>query len=60
MQDPPMQDPRVSILLPAHNAERTLAACLRSILRQSEPRWECVVVERGTAVFRRWSSGSVG
>lgn len=40
--------PRVSILLPAYNAERTLPVTLRSILRQSEPRWECVVVDDGS------------
>src|SRR5512135_3659591 len=41
--------PRVSILLPAYNAERTLPSALRSILRQSEPRWECVIVDDGSS-----------
>jgi cellulose synthase/poly-beta-1,6-N-acetylglucosamine synthase-like glycosyltransferase len=40
--------PRVSVLLPVWNAERTLAACLRSLARQSEPRFECVVVDDGS------------
>lgn len=41
--------PRVSILLPVYNAERTLPATLRSLLRQSEPQWECIVVDDGSA-----------
>jgi glycosyltransferase involved in cell wall biosynthesis len=39
---------RVSILLPAYCAEATLAAALRSIQRQTETRWECVVVDDGS------------
>ena len=42
--DPPL----ISILLPAFDAEPTLTACLRSIERQTEPRWECVVVDDGS------------
>jgi len=38
----------ISVLLPARDAEGTLDACLRSVLRQSEPRWECVVVDDGS------------
>jgi len=41
-------DPSISILLPARDAEATLGACLRSVLRQSEARWECVVVDDGS------------
>src|SRR5438309_5697620 len=40
--------PAVSILLPAFNAAATLPACLRSIARQTEPRWECVLVDDGS------------
>jgi len=40
--------PLVSILLPAFDAAATLPACLRSIARQSEPRWECVIVDDGS------------
>ena len=40
--------PRVSILLPVYDAEATLAACLRSIARQTEPRFECVLVDDGS------------
>jgi glycosyltransferase involved in cell wall biosynthesis len=38
----------VSILLPAWNAEATLPACLASIVRQTERRWECVIVDDGS------------
>jgi glycosyltransferase involved in cell wall biosynthesis len=38
----------VSILLPARNAADTLAACLRSIVRQTLPAWECIVVDDGS------------
>jgi glycosyltransferase involved in cell wall biosynthesis len=40
--------PRVSILLPAFDAATTLPACLRSMLRQTETDWECVVVDDGS------------
>ena len=40
---------RVSILLPAYCAEATLAAALRSIQRQTETCWECVVVDDGSS-----------
>src|SRR5262245_43669437 len=35
--------PLISVLLPAYDAAGTLAAALRSIARQSETRWECVL-----------------
>jgi glycosyltransferase involved in cell wall biosynthesis len=40
--------PLVSVLLPARDAEATLAAALRSVARQSEERFECVVVDDGS------------
>ncbi len=40
--------PVVSVLLPVFQAEATLVACLRSIVRQSEPGWECIVVDDGS------------
>jgi glycosyltransferase involved in cell wall biosynthesis len=40
--------PRVSILLPARNAGLTLAACLASVARQTEPSWECIIVDDGS------------
>jgi glycosyltransferase involved in cell wall biosynthesis len=41
--------PAVSILLPAFNAARTLEACLRSIVRQTDPAFECVLVDDGSS-----------
>ena len=40
--------PEISILLPTYQAEATLDICLRSVARQSEPRWECIVVDDGS------------
>jgi len=40
--------PVVSVLLPAHDAAATLPACLRSVRRQTETRWECVLVDDGS------------
>ncbi|HEX9814887.1 MAG TPA: glycosyltransferase family A protein [Myxococcota bacterium] len=53
--------PRTSILLPVFNAAETLPSCLRSIQRQTDPDWECVVVDdgssdRGTDVTRAFSA----
>lgn len=42
------EQPIVSILLPAFNAAATLPACLRSVQRQTEPRWQCIVVDDGS------------
>jgi len=41
--------PLVSILMPAFDTAGTLGPCLRSILRQSEENWECVIVDDGSA-----------
>lgn len=43
-----MASPRVSILLPARDAEATVDACLRSIARQSAKEFECLVVDDGS------------
>src|SRR5262249_35640189 len=40
--------PSVSVLLPAFNAAATLAACLRSVVRQTERDWECVLIDDGS------------
>lgn len=40
--------PRVSILLPVWNAGKDLEVCLRSLERQSEARWECILVDDGS------------
>lgn len=42
-------NPRISILLPVWNAEETLSACLRSLCRQTETDWECIVVDDGSS-----------
>jgi len=44
-----MSHPRISVLLPAFDAETTLGLCLESLLRQREPRWECVLVDDGSS-----------
>jgi glycosyltransferase involved in cell wall biosynthesis len=43
-----LNNPLVSILLPARDAAATLPACLASIRRQNESRFECVVVDDGS------------
>src|SRR5207237_9542136 len=53
--------PAVSILLPAFQAAATLDACLRSIVQQTEPRWECVLVDDGSTdrpadIAREWAA----
>jgi glycosyltransferase involved in cell wall biosynthesis len=40
--------PRVSVLLPVHDGAETLTTCLRSLQRQKETRWECVLVDDGS------------
>lgn len=39
---------KVSIIVPVHNAEKTLDECLRSILNQSYENIECILVENGS------------
>jgi glycosyltransferase involved in cell wall biosynthesis len=41
--------PVVSVLLPAYNAAGTLGAALRSVERQTERDWECLVVDDGSS-----------
>jgi glycosyltransferase involved in cell wall biosynthesis len=40
--------PQVSVLLPVYDGADTLAGCLRSLQRQRETRWECVLVDDGS------------
>jgi glycosyltransferase involved in cell wall biosynthesis len=40
--------PLISVLLPAFEAGATLRAALSSVARQTERRWECVVVDDGS------------
>jgi glycosyltransferase involved in cell wall biosynthesis len=46
--------PRVSVLMPVWNAGETLTTALRSLERQRETDWECVLIDDGS------SDGSVG
>ena len=41
--------PRTSILLPIFDAVETLPSCLRSIQRQTDPDWECIIVDDGSS-----------
>jgi glycosyltransferase involved in cell wall biosynthesis len=44
------RDPDLSLVIPARNAEATLARCLDSIVRQASPlTYECLVVDDGSA-----------
>ncbi|ETX08645.1 MAG: hypothetical protein ETSY2_04150 [Candidatus Entotheonella gemina] len=43
-----MSSPKISILLPMRDAAATLTACLRSIQRQSEPDWQCIIIDDGS------------
>ncbi len=44
----PSDEPLISVLLPALDAEATLPACLASVARQTERRWECVIADDGS------------
>lgn len=44
----PTHEPRISVLLPAWNAATTLPACLASLVRQTETRWECILADDGS------------
>ena len=43
-----MSDYRVSIIIPAYNAEKTLAQTCASVARQRYPLWECLIVDDGS------------
>ncbi|MEB3047716.1 trifunctional glycosyltransferase/class I SAM-dependent methyltransferase/polysaccharide deacetylase [Rhizobium mulingense] len=45
--------PAISFLIPAYNAEDTLAAALASLQRQTRPNWQAVVVDDGSS-DRTW------
>ncbi|MFN8008424.1 MAG: glycosyltransferase [Terriglobia bacterium] len=45
---PARQDPRFSILVPTYNQARFLPGCLDSLLGQTYPRWEALVINDGS------------
>jgi glycosyltransferase involved in cell wall biosynthesis len=54
-------DPLVSILLPVRDAERTLDACLRSLVDQTFQSWECLAVDdhsrdRSREILLEWAA----
>jgi len=44
-----MDTPEISVITPARNAERTLAQCLDSLLAQTRPDWEALIVDDRSA-----------
>lgn len=45
---PNPQAPRVSVVIPAYNAERCIGEAIQSVLKQSYREWEVVVVDDGS------------
>lgn len=43
-----MNNPLVSIMIPAYNAEMTIAKAIKSLLYQTYTNWECVIVNDGS------------
>jgi glycosyltransferase involved in cell wall biosynthesis len=44
----PATNPKISVLLPVWNAGSTLQSCLRSVQRQTETDFECIVINDGS------------
>ena len=43
-----MSSPKISIIIPAYNAERFIARTLDSVLVQDVTEWECIIVDDGS------------
>ena len=43
-----MMDPKLSVIIPAFNAENTLERCIKSILRQSFSDYEIIIIDDGS------------
>ncbi|HXI88349.1 MAG TPA: glycosyltransferase family A protein, partial [Parvularculaceae bacterium] len=43
-----MSGPRISVIMPALNGERYLGAAVTSILAQSEPQFEFIIIDDGS------------
>ena len=43
-----VHSPRFSIIIPAYNAQRFLAATIQSILAQSLEDWQCIIIDDGS------------
>ena len=44
----PEFSPKVSVVLPFYNAEKTLSVALQSIASQEFPDWECIMVNNNS------------
>ena len=56
--------PKVSIIIPVYNAEKYLDECLESILDQSYPDWEAILIDDGSTdsshdICKKYSSSDV-
>ena len=43
-----MNNPKVSVIVPVYNAEKTLHCCLDSIIAQTYTDWECILIDDGS------------
>jgi len=40
-----MESPKISVIIPVYNGEKTLRECLRSVLNQSYKNYEVIVID---------------